>query len=258
MAVIINPNESRLIEKAVLNLQTHVRNTAANQLLRYQNKDEFPKDSDDYYFFLRQGGRTIKRNFDLLQPKYIQFPNKLMFTRKDRTTTEVNDAVKEWLTLFNRRAPVGDGSRKTHQYKYKSSLIFFLNGNEITASGLLSVLSRGLERDSVIRIINFAPHSATIEDNWNQKGGLPGGVMYWSMRAIARKYLDLSLAYSYILSDELGLRYGYRTGGPRSGPVPYFLPMVEFGLPGRFPRKFVSPANNRTRRRTTRNRRGRF
>lgn len=258
MAIVVNPKDPQIVAKATLALQRHVKSVAARQLAKYQGADEFPKSKEDYDFFLRQGGRTIKRSFDALPPQYIQFPNRLIFTRKDRTTTEVNEAIQDFLILYNKRAPVGDGSKKTHSYKYKSSLIFFLNGNEITSSGLNSLLQRGIPNDSVVRIINFSPHSSTVEDNWNRKGHLPGGVMYFAMRSIARKYYDLSLAYSYILSDELGLRYGYGSGGPIKGPVPYFLPMVEFASPGRFPRSFVAPANNRTRRRSLRNRRGRF
>jgi hypothetical protein len=257
MAVVINPRDSKIVAAATLRLQQHVLQTAKNQLARHQSSGRFPKEKSGYFTFLRQNGRTIKRDFDKIPARYLTFPNAISFVRNQEETF-ISDVIYQWLALYNQRAPIGERA-KLHSYKYKQSLVFFINNNEVTPEGMRAILQRGVPKGSIIRIINFAPHASTVEDNWNRKGPMPGGVMYHVTRAIARANIDVSVAYSYILSDQLGLRYGYRTGGPSKGsPVPYFLPMVEFGGPGLFSRRFVGPGNNRTRRRSTRNRRGKF
>lgn len=256
MVVVVNPYKSQTIAIATLKLQQHVLMRANEQLRKYQDSGQFPKSEDDYDSYLRQGGRTVKRDIGALPPQYLKFPNAISYVRKDISNTEeLENMFVDWIRAFNAKAPVGKKEKK-HPYKYKNSLMYFVNDNEVTAAQLMYSLTSGtFPPKGIIGILDYAPHASTIEDNWNGKGHLKGGVMYSVTRSIARKYPDMSIAYKYYLSDNIGLRYGKGTGGPTGQSVPYFLPLVTMGMPGLFTRAIIPPGNNRTRKRNRRRRR---
>lgn len=204
----------------------------------------------DYDTFIGTGGRadlpqespgnqirvpraTTRRDLSTIQAKYLPFPGRIYFTSAQ--AGDLFAAFRYFMGRFNKEAPnSGDPTKKSHQFSYKRSLLISVNGKVGDPSSVISQLENPgpQPRGTLIEIINYAPHAATIE--------VDIGVMYDIAIATYDAFGPaVTVSYDYVNSDSLGVYYGRGTGGPgpetaaatsRPYPVVYALPRVRLAL----------------------------
>lgn len=238
--VVENPNQSIISRNIPRDIRLHHLMRALQVLQINQSIGRFTKTDFDTFVGpgasnltgdtskLRRPPGTTRRSLGTLTPEwaedYLPFPGRIYFTSAG--AADLWEAVLAWLTIFNRKAIRGSKA-KNHPYKFGNSLSFWVDGTQADASSLPRML-QSAELGTTVRIVNVAPHAATVE--------LWYAVMYDATRAVMQTYSPgIGIDYGFINSDAVGLMYGKGSGGPsrpgRTTPVVYALPMVTMFLP---------------------------
>lgn len=201
-----------------------------------QARGKFPR--EEYDTFITYRGAYRKRDLATIRPEYMELGGKIVFINRDDNV--VAEATEYFYVRFTQLAPRYSGN-KNHSYKYAQSNAAYLNDTKIPASALAQRLDKKtFERQDRLRLINVAPHAATMEYQ------VTGGVFYKIAKEIRQTYGPrISIIFNYLNSDAIGVTYTKGTGGPAHKNRVYALPQIILGAPGAFSSSISTPRRRR-------------
>ncbi|MGA0615625.1 hypothetical protein [Paracoccus sp. KR1-242] len=129
------------------------------------------------------------------------------------------EAARYIVADFNRRAPRGT-AKKNHPWRYAAAFRIYRGGREIPAIPPVEQITP----EDAFQFIDVAPYASSVE--------IRHDVMTLVARDAIARFPTLSITFSWINSDQIGLRYGAGTGGPSSGSAIYALPLITLSMEG--------------------------
>ncbi|MCA0940180.1 hypothetical protein LCM28_09880 [Salipiger pacificus] len=184
---------------------------------------------DTEIFTIESGIPRRRSSMAAINPFFLPFPPVpgYQFAFSAAVPEDLLKAAQFAWDMLHRNAPKFAGT-KSHRIRYSGSFQLRID-ERLQNGGPETVLLERLSRESVLEIVNVAPHSSYLE----RKAPYEGRLFHATAQATLAKFGPaVAVRSSYVFSDQRGATFGKHTGGRTKGGSVYALPIILIGLAG--------------------------